>query len=351
MMRVGTLFSGVGAPEHALERLRLPHHVVYAAECDKRARQQYTANFKVGYMYGDVNDVPDHAVDLIVGGPPCQAFSVAGDRKGLDDPRGQMIFKFSDIVRYQQPDMFLFENVPGLLSMDEGRVWKMLLKEFSGYSLFHKVLNAKDYGIPQSRRRVFLAGFRHDGGLDVPFEFPKPRPLELVVGDLLEDYVPGRYTLTGKRLAHVIKQAPRNRYVGLDNDVAICLTARQEGGWGGNYVSEKYVLSARARRFVMEGGHGKYGENPVLDRPIALALTATGYSQLHRAGCCNYLSDPRASGIRKLTPRECFRLMGFSDSYRIDVKDGPAYKQSGNSMVVNVVEAVLQAMFKYRGLM
>lgn len=328
MIRLGTLFSGMGAPEAALSGRAVN---IFAAEIDTYAREQYKAWTGAGTIHTDVrrmNAKPYRGrVDLIIGGPPCQAFSVAGNSKGkhdpAPDPRSDLIYEFVRIVREAAPPMFLFENVPGLVSVNDGAPYRELRKQMAaaGYAIYTKILNANNYGIPQSRRRLFIAGFRADRpGLTIPFEFPRPVPLNETLGDLLEDCVPGRMALS-----------------------------RWHPAEDGPLVPEKYVLSERLAACVMSKGRNGFNDEPVINQNIAHALTtATG----RRASTDNYVSDPRGKGehkIRRLTPREYMRLMGFSDDIPIVVSDTQAYKAAGNSMVVPVIAAITEQMIRHRG--
>ena len=412
MIRVGTLFSGVGAPEMALRLEGIEHEVVFAAEIDKYARRTYEANFGVpsDAWYKDVRDVRDaDPVDLLVGGPPCQAFSVAGTRRGLDDPRGKMLFEFIRILEELQPRTFIFENVPGLLSMDKGGVWRLLMDLFkdTGYAVHSRYLNAKHYGVPQNRRRIFAVGFRTDGMM--AFTFPDRVPLEIHMGDLLEDVVPGRYKLSEKGKAYVLAERPDYNGAGGGIDLEIAHAVNSTLGkhhrsgvdnyYSGKLVDEKFVLAEKSTRlagrlrtavnpqvsptitaegsrhvsyngttvvtdprgtplelvdekYVLNPGPTKtavskqdgWGSEAELNRDVACSQLAGQFTREVRGGLVNYVSDPRKMGIRRLTPRECFRLQGFPDSFKIPVSDAQAYRQAGNSMCVAVVRGVLRSV-------
>ena len=329
MIRLATLFSGIGAPEAAFGRMGTAHKVVFGCEIDGDARRTYSANYAETHLFGDVLDVDGRPyrgqVDLLVGGPPCQDFSTAGLRRGLAGRRGSLLLEFIRLVREISPPMFLFENVSGLLIVDDGAAWKMLLHEFEkmGYAVHWKVLNTADYGIPQNRIRIYLCGFKTSGGLERQMAFPPTVPLRLRMCDLLEDHVSGR------------------------------------GGNLDGHVSTKYDVPADRMAVVLKKHPGR--SNPNIDAPIARTMRASQYHRASNAGDANYVSSGRqvvamglavrdgtlVDGIRRLTPRECARLQGFPDSFRIPVSDTLAYIQIGNSISVNVLEAVFEKMLEY----
>lgn len=306
-IRMGTVFSGVGAPEMAIRQAGIPHRITFACESDQYARATYRRNFRdppEGSYYHDVRDMVVHRdeIDLLVGGPPCQTFSTAGDRAGVADPRGNMIFEFNRILTETRPPMFLFENVPGLLSMDDGLVWQFMIDYWNdtGYSVFVRLLNTADFGIPQSRIRIFACGFKSTGGLRSPFPFPATRRLETVMRDYLQDDVDEKYVVPPDRVERVLHHYP---------------------------------------------GSGV----PHIDAPKARTLRASQYTKATNAGDANYVSCP--GGIRALTPRECFRLQGFPDTFKFGehLQDDQLYRQAGNAMSVNVVLAMLPPMVRYAG--
>lgn len=288
MLRVGTLFSGIGAPEEALRQLGIPHRNVFACEVDKFARQAYLANHKVEHMIEDIADFkPDqrHDVDMIIGGSPCQSFSNLGGRAGFGDCRGGLFFEFIRIVEKIKPEIFIWENVKAVTTHNGSQTWNQVITSFNqtGYSLHYKVLNAKDYGLPQSRPRLFLVGFK------APrlFSFPLEKQLSSVMGDYLEQQVAQKYYATRGTAKKILKKHVPLKFAQVNGEIAICQTARQFGNQKGNYVKN-------------------------------------------------------SKGLRRLTPRECLRLMGFSDEFKIACSDSQTYKQSGNSMAVPVLKALIQ---------
>ena len=167
-IRVGTLFSGIGAFEHALHRLKVKHKIVFAGDIDPFVKQNYFKNYDITERSWH-NDVTKFSakkhkdkVDIVVGGSPCQAFSMVGKRRGLEDVRGTLFYEFARVISESQPKMFIFENVKGLLNHDGGRTWSIVKAVFNslGYRIYTDILNSKDYGIPQHRERIFVIGFK-----------------------------------------------------------------------------------------------------------------------------------------------------------------------------------------------
>lgn len=331
-----------------------------------KVRQSYMANYPVtddrfhwnvtfleGEPYRD-------RVDLFVGGSPCQSFSLVGKQMGLSDTRGTLFYEYARLVSEIRPKCFIYENVRALLSNDCGKTWKTMAKIFSdlGYDWKHKVLNSKDYGIPQNRERVFVVGFRKDLGVGDSFEFPKPRKLETTMKDYLLDVVPGKYYLPEKGVKFVLDEGNlTKRYTQVDGTVQLCQKKNQQFNWHGDFVFvdektamrlgmpelEKYFLSEKVKKYVLATGTKTFYSRPKVDLEIARPLLTTMH-KMHRAGVDNYIS--RDGRIRKLAPRECLRLMGFSDSFKIVVPDTPMYQQAGNAIVVDVLVSILESIKK-----
>lgn len=265
-------------------------------------------------------------VDLFVGGSPCQSFSSLGKKRGLSDTRGTLFYEYARLIDEIQPKVFIYENVRAVLTNDCGKTWEKMREVFEqlGYNIFFtrenkpSVLNALNYGVPQSRNRIFIVGFRSDLNLVRPFEFPEPIPLKHELKDFLIDNAPYGSFLPEKTLKFV------------DSD------KKEE-------IDEKYFLSERIKKTILSSGpNGMYGE-PEIDRKIALPLLSSMH-KMHRAGTDNYVTTK--GRIRRLTPRECLRLMGFSDNWKIVVSDTPMYQQAGNSIVVDVLINILSQIFK-----
>lgn len=265
-------------------------------------------------------------IDLFVGGSPCQSFSSLGKKRGLSDTRGTLFYEYARLVDEIQPKVFIYENVRAVLSNDCGKTWEKMKEVFEelGYNIFFtyedkpSVLNAMNYGIPQSRNRIFVVGFRSDLDLIKEFEFPKPIPLEHYMQDFLLDNTPYGSFLPKRNLKFI------------END------KNEE-------IDDKYFLSERIKKTILSSGPGGlYGE-PEIDRDIALPLLSTMH-KMHRAGTDNYVTTN--GRIRRLTPREALRLMGFSDNWKIVVSDTPMYQQAGNSIVVDVLINILSQIIE-----
>ena len=365
-IRLGTVFSGIGAIEQAMKRLGINHEIIFA--CDngnitidvdyekelkkikslKTVRekidyekklynensvkknfveQSYQANYNVQNYFYDVklfdgNDFKGK-VDLFVGGSPCQSFSIIGSKGGFEDTRGTLFYEYVRLIKEIQPKVFVFENVYGLYKHDKGKTWETIKNVFGelGYHFDFKILDARNFGIPQGRRRLFVVGFKNKKDFE-KFEFPIEQPLTYKMQDFLEDEeVDGGLLSVNGVLEKTIKKQgiPEERY----------------------YLSDKlkkYVLSAGTKNFY----HPEAGT----DLNIARALLST-MGNSHRASVNNYVTTN--GRLRALTMREVHRLMGFPDDYKIVVSKAQAYKQAGNSIVVDVLMALLKNILKAVG--
>lgn len=367
LIRLGSVFSGIGAVEHALVRLGVPHEIVFAGDVDKHVRATYFANYAIteDRWHDDITDfdaTPYRGkVDLLVGGSPCQSFSMVGKREGLEDDRGDLFFEFVRVLREVRPKAFIFENVRGVLSHDEGRSWASMSEALraSGYNIFYDVLNSRDFGIPQNRSRLFVVGLRDPKS---EFCFPHPRRLESTMQDFLEDYCDSKYYLKEKGVKFVTSTKNKlKRYTQINGDVALCQKANQQFNWHGDFVfeqgaglasdefvfdveqvEEKYYLSKKVADYVLAGGTKNFRTSTETDLAVARPLLQSMH-KMHRAGVDNYVTH-NLGRIRKLTPRECHRLMGFRDSFCIVVSDTQAYRQAGNSIVVDTLIAVVREL-------
>lgn len=295
------LFAGVGGIRMGFERIG--GKCVFSSEWDKACQTTYEANFGEK-PHGDIKeintvDIPDH--DILTGGFPCQAFSVIGNRLGFADIRGTLFFEVERILRDKKPKAFLLENVKQLTSHDQGRTFRVILDRLDklGYHVHYKVLNGLDFGVPQKRERIIIVGFREN----YPFEFP--------IG-----------TIERKTLDDI-----------LDRD---------------DQVDKKYFLSDRVKQKLQRQLKEQKKEFPsftsVWHENVSGNIGIHEYSCALRAnGSYNYLV---VNGIRRLTPREMFRLQGFPDSFKIVVADTQARKQAGNCVVVPKIEAVARAMIR-----
>lgn len=411
MIKLGTVFSGIGAIEQALKRLHVEHELVFACDngdidlslFDRTLHKEYktlqtkrgkrtltqeealrlnelsqkenllaeeTRNYiysldrkeaKMEYVealyrksgkrenhvkktylanYPDVQDFhldirfldgKDYQgkINLLVGGSPCQAFSTVGAQAGLDDTRGTLFYEFARIIDEIKPRAFIYENVKGLTTHDNGRTWDMIKHIFTNVLHYRitepQLLNASDYGIPQTRRRVFVVGIRNDIECNL-FEYPTPTGCTYTMQDFLEENcAPGCFTYNMDGSIHIEKKS------------------------GGREHIERFILTPKVRDYVLASGTKNFRTSTKTDMPIARTLLKT-MTQHHRAGVDNYITvgiDAEGKKIlRALTDRECLRLMGYSDSFRMVVSPMQIYRQAGNSIVVDVMMAVVKELIK-----
>lgn len=352
-IRLGTSFSGIGAIEHALKRLGLKTVIQFAGDIDEDCRKSYFANYDIAEdrWHSDVcnfDATPFRGqVDLLVGGVPCQAFSLRGKHGGFEDTRGTLFREFARLIIECQPKVFIFENVWGMLVHDHHRTWKVIKETFEndcGYDVYFQVLNSRDYGIPQSRDRIYCIGFREE----TDFRYPAPVPLESTVYDYLEKDFPSKYFLK-ERGVHFITESVNHRksYTQINGNVMLCQKRNQQFNWHGDFVYFPRVRSDPAtpetddRLFrVADCEEGYYIHN----FPERYGMRGDPDGTCHMFSTKTADIDTSMGRFRKMTPRECLRLMGFDDSFRIAVSDTAVYKQAGNSIVVNVLMALLRQM-------
>jgi len=368
-IRLGTLFSGIGAIEHALKRLSLKTEIIFACDNDPHVKESDLANYHIKDkdFYDDVGESSLNAkkykykVDLLVGGSPCQSFSMVGERKGFEDTRGTLFYDFARVISECKPKIFIFENVKGLVSHDNGNTWSRIQEVFKdlGYHTSSEVLNSKHFGVPQNRNRIFVVGFRKSKWLS-EFRMPARIPLETSMQDYLEDYADSKYFLKEKGVKFVTSfKNQKKSFTQINGSVALCQKANQQFNWHGDFVFEKavkklkfdeqlfeinsidqkYYLSEKVEKYVLSSGTKNFKTGIATDLEIARPLLQTLY-KMHRAGIDNYVTH--SGRIRKLTPRECLRLMGFRDDFKIVVSDLQTYRQAGNSIVVDVLIALLK---------
>ena len=369
-IRLATAFSGIGAIEHAFQRLKLNYEIVFAGDIDENCKKSYFANYPIKEedWFIDIREFDATKyfgkVDMLVGGAPCQAFSMVGKRLGFEDARGTLFYEFARLIKETQPKVFLFENVKGILNHNDGKTWSVIYSIFNelGYDVHFRVLNSKDYGIPQNRERLYCLGFK----TKTDFHFPSPIELEYRMYDFLEDYVDTKYFLREKGIKFVTSHKNKQKcYTQVNGDIALCQKSNQQFNWHGDFVyhplsaedmlkedfddfvfdvrdvEEKYYLSDKVAKYVLAGGTKSFRTSTKTDLDIARPLLQTMH-KMHRAGVDNYVTHK--GRIRKLTPRECLRLMGFRDSFRIVVSDTAMYQESGNSIVVDVLIAILKQL-------
>jgi len=352
-IRVGSLFSGIGAFEQALKILGLKSKIVLACDNDQFVKKSFFANYKIEEKnwFNDIQEVNGtkfkNKVDLLVGGAPCQSFSMVGKRLGLKDNRGNLTLHFIKKINEIKPKVFIFENVRALLSVDNGDAWKIIYHKFkqTGYTFYYSTLNAKNFGIPQNRERLFVIGFKNKQN----FLFPQPIKLKNNMQDYLEGQFDKKFYLPPKGVAFVTKNKNlKKRYTQVNGKIALCQKRNQQFNWHGDFIQvkksdiKKYILSDKVKKYVLSTGTKGFYSKPEIDLEIARPLVSTMH-KMHRSGVDNYISLKKGK-IRKLTPRECLRLMGFPDTFKQVVSDTQLYRQTGNSIVVNIVVALLKEM-------
>jgi DNA (cytosine-5)-methyltransferase 1 len=347
LIRLATSFSGIGAIEYAFKRLGLNYSIQFAGDIDANCKKSYFANYDIteDKWHTDIHDFNAKPykgkVDIFVGGAPCQAFSIVGDQRGFEDTRGTLFREFARVVKECQPKIFIFENVQGLFKHDNGRTWDVIrhtFEDYCGYDIHYQLLNARDYGIPQTRERLYCIGFKKK----TAFKYPAPIPLKYRMYDFLEDYYDTSYYFKEYGV----------KVLSPDINHAELVASGKETAWFNefvmpiNEVDDKYYLSEKVAKYVLAGGTKNFKTSTKTDLDIARPLLQSMH-KMHRAGVDNYVTYNKRKGInglRKLTPRECMRLMGFRDDYRIVVSNTSAYMEAGNSIVVDVLIALLKQL-------
>lgn len=352
MIKVGSDFSGVGAFNQALIRLGIEYKEIFACDMDKYARQTFIHNYGEPEYYPTnvyEREIPAESLDIYMTSPPCQAFSLAGKRLGKEDKRGILFFNSLEFIQENKPRFFIFENVKGLLSDNNGKTFSEWVNFLGGksvngapvlfpyadsvpYHLYWKVLNAKHYGVPQNRERVFLIGIRDDK--DNNFSFPAEEHLTKRLKNVLEIEVDEKYFLSEKGIQHIL--AKQGVYTGINEDPIRCLTTRYSASLAGTFIK---IKSATLK------GYETATEGDSINFSVPNSETRRGRVGKQVAQtldtACNQgvINDYK---IRRLTPRECFRLMDFPDTFTWICSDSQAYKQAGNSIVVNVLYKILK---------
>ncbi len=397
MIKVGSDFSGVGAFDQALSRLGIKHETIFACDMDKYARQTYIENYgEPSYYPTDVYErkIPQDALDLYMTSPPCQAFSQAGSRLGKEDKRGILFFNSHEFIQKNKPRFFIFENVRGLLSHDNGKTFQEWLNFLGGksinglpvlfadenavpYHIYYKVINSKNLNVPQNRERVFIVGIKDDK--DNVFQFPKDEHLTKKLKDVLEKEVDEKYFLSEKKINYLIKN--QNKRALPFTDIEKKLTANTIcSAYAKQATDIEYlkIKSANSKGYeeATEGDsinftrlhsktrRGRVGKQIaqslecISNQATLLTLNFNGdiiknkpeigqanriYSKegVSPALNCGWTPLTKKKLIRRLTPRECFRLMDFPETFTWSCSDTQAYKQAGNSIVVKCLEKII----------
>lgn len=313
---VVSLFSGIGGLD--LGFINAGFNIIWANDFDKYAVQSYKENIDTNIVFGDINEVykeiPEH--DILIAGFPCQPFSLMGKQLGFEDERGTLFFTIEQIIKLhdKKPKVLVLENVKNLLTHNDGKTFKKMknILESEGYTVYAEVLDTKDYGLPQTRRRVFvIACLNKSFGENInKFKYPSKIKLNKTVYDLL------------------------------DKD-----------------VDKKYFLSYKILPTILSGGSGNYYSKSKIGLEIARPLTATMH-KMHRANQDNYYEDFKSrarfsdddkpiSSVRRLTPNECRKLQGFPSDWKYVVSDTQLYRQFGNAVSVDVSYHIAESVRKF----
>jgi DNA (cytosine-5)-methyltransferase 1 len=315
------LFAGIGGFRIAMQSLG--GKCVFTSEWDKEAQKTYWANFGE-IPFGDItkpyvkNHIPED-FDVLCAGFPCQAFSIAGKRGGFEDTRGTLFFDVAEIIKKHKPKAIFLENVKGLRSHDKGKTLETILNvlrnDLNYFVPEPQVVNAKEFGVPQNRERIYIVGFSKDTGV-TDFEYPKPTSEKVKFSDIKEKNVPAtKYFLSTQYIQTLVNHKARHEGKG--------------NGFGFEIIPDDGIANA-----IVVGGMGRE-RNLVYDHRITDYTPTT-----HIKGTVN------REGIRKMTPREWARLQGFPDNYIIPVSDASAYKQFGNSVAVPAIQATAKKILE-----
>lgn len=318
------LFAGIGGFRLALQNLG--GKCVFTSEWDKEAKRTYKANFGE-VPFGDITKektksyIPDN-FDVLCAGFPCQAFSIAGKRGGFEDTRGTLFFEVAEIIKRKQPKAIFLENVKGLRNHNGGKtlatILNVLRNDLGYYVPEPKIINAKDFGVPQNRERIYIVGFHQSTGIN-EFKYPKPLNKKVSFADIKEEIVPEtKFYLSTQYLQTLHNHKSRH--------------ASKGNGFGFEIIPDTGIANA-----VVCGGMGRE-RNLVIDQRITDFTPTT-----HIKGEVN------REGIRKMTPREWARLQGFPDNFEIPVANASAYKQFGNSVAVPAIQATANELLKLIG--
>lgn len=311
------LFAGIGGFHYALSSYGA--ECLYASEWDKPAQETYFANHGI-MPSGDITkiaaeEIPPH--DILCGGFPCQAFSISGKRLGFEDTRGTLFFDIARIVKHHRPKVVFMENVKNLALHDAGRTFKVIVgtMEELGYTMFSKVLNSGQFGVPQHRERIYMVCFRKDVIGDKVFEFPS-------------------FTMVSS-LKDVLEPNPADAKVIDRPDIQMYRTVQEQ------------TTSRCPNKPLQIGIVNKGGQGERIYDPIGHAITLSAYGGGAGAKTGLYLIG---GVVRKLSPRECARLQGFPDDFIIHPNLQQAYKQFGNSVTINVLQYIVEEITKTLGL-
>lgn len=321
------LFAGIGGFRIAMQNLG--GKCVFSSEWDEQAQKTYLANYGE-VPFGDITKeetkqfIPDN-FDLLCAGFPCQAFSLAGKRLGFEETRGTLFFDVAEIIRRKQPKAFFLENVKGLKIHDKGKTLKTILKvlreDLNYFVPDPQIVNAKNFGVPQNRERIYIIGFRKDLGVS-EFTYPDPTDTSKTFADVREEnVVSAKYYLSTQYKKTLLEHKKRHESKG--------------NGFGYEIIPDNGIANA-----IVVGGMGR-------ERNLVIDNRLTDFTPVTKIK-----GEVNQEGLRKMTPREWARLQGFPDDFKIAVADASAYKQFGNSVAIPAIQAtaeeIIQRVFKKR---
>jgi DNA (cytosine-5)-methyltransferase 1 len=396
-LKVKSQFTGIGAFEAALRNIGANFEVVGFSEIDKHAIKSYCAihNIDESLNYGDISKIekgklPDF--DILVGGSPCQSFSVAGHRKGFEDTRGTLFFQYIETLKEKQPKFFIFENVKGLINHDKGNTLNVMAQSFTevGYRIDMELLNSKYFRVPQNRERIYIIGIREDlvensqwsidtkkndvmskgkrrlNDLDIKtfnFNWPKQNEVSKVLKEILEEYVDDKYYLSQEKTNSLVKQLENKKnlnklsaepvmigHVDLKGHDAIKRVYSNSGisptltTMGGGHREPKVAVEKEVRAVLTPDREEKRRNGRRFKEDGEASFTVNTIDK-HGVAIGNY---PRYR-IRKLTPLECWRLQAFDDedfekAVVAGISNSQLYKQAGNTITVTVLEEIFKEL-------
>jgi DNA-cytosine methyltransferase len=315
------LFAGIGGFRMAMQNLG--GKCVFSSEWDAQAQRTYLLNYGE-VPFGDITKeetksfIPDN-FDLLCAGFPCQAFSLAGKRRGFEETRGTLFFDVAEIIRRKRPKAFFLENVKGLMIHDKGKTFETILNvlrnDLDYYVPDPEIVNAMNFGVPQHRERVYIVGFRKDLGVE-EFAYPTPTDKTKTFADVKEEHeVSPKYYLSTQYIKTLVAHKERH--------------ASKGNGFGYEIIEDNEVANA-----IVVGGMGRE-RNLVRDDRLTDFTPVT-----------NIKGEINREGIRRMTPREWARLQGFPDTFIIGVADASAYKQFGNSVAVPAIQATAKKIIE-----
>jgi len=388
VIKTGSDFSGVGAFDQALSRLGIEQDKLFACDWDKYARKTYCLNYGneddivlssidcLGkttvkdtdysfYFPKDVyeREIPKKSLDIYMTSPPCQPFSMSGKREGENSDKGVLFYNSHEFIRKNNPRFFIFENVKGLLSDDNGKTFQRWIDYLGGksvngnpvifphdeatpYHVYYQVMNAKHYGVPQNRERIFIIGIRDDA--DNEFSFPKPFHLVKRLKDVLESEVDEKYFLSDKMIEWFGKHSEASKSKGsgfnfkpkdIEKESSSINARVFKMGVDDNYI-EIPTNNSKGYDIAEEEEDSINFSNP--NSETKRGRVGHGVSQTLDTACNQGVLTKQR--IRRLTPAECFRLMDFNESFKWNVSDSQAYKQAGNSIVVNCLVEIISKL-------